>query len=409
MKRISYENLWKKINDFKPMIFISGPRQSGKTTLAKSIADNFTNSIYFNWDVLNDRKKLVENPYYYQETNRKDASKPLVILDELHKYSDWKNYLKGVYDRDSSNFSFIVSGSGRLDIYQKGGDSLAGRYLRFTLFPFTIGELSINKFPFAGFMDNPQLIPEPSVEASAHWSSLEKHSGFPEPFLKGENDFYKLWSSTYRNQVLREDIRDMAALRNFTDVEMLFSLLPSRVGSPLSMANLAGDLKVSFDSVRNWLELFERFYLVFRISPYSKKISRAISKEKKLYLYDYASISSGPAKFENMVALELLRTVSFWNDSGTGAFSLEYVRNREKLEVDFLIVKDEKPFLLVEAKLSDTDASPSLKYFQEVLGIPAVQLVKNTDACKLVQNGKHKILVSEATRWLASLPVQRDN
>ena len=406
MKRISYENLWRKINAFKPMIFISGPRQGGKTTLAKSIADEFTNSTYFNWDVRDDRSKLVENPYFYQEMNRHDASRPLVILDELHKYSDWKNYLKGVYDRDGANFAFIVSGSGRLDIYQKGGDSLAGRYLRFTLFPFTVGELTECKFPFVRFMEDPQLIPEPSTDASEHWASLEKYSGFPEPFLKGESDFYRLWSSSYGNQVLREDVRDMAALRNFTDVELLFSLLPSRIGSPLSMANLAGDLKVSFDSVRNWLELFERFYLVFRLSPYSRKISRAISKEKKLYLYDYAAIRSESARFENMIALELLRAVSYWNESGQGTFALHYVRNREKLEVDFLIVRDDEPFLLVEAKLSDTEVSPSLRYFQEILGIPAIQLVRNTDGCRLIQNGKHRILVSEATRWLAALPCQ---
>ncbi|MEA1900517.1 MAG: DUF4143 domain-containing protein, partial [Thermodesulfobacteriota bacterium] len=216
--------------------------------------------------------------------------------------------------------------------------------------------------------------------------------------------FHQIWSNTYRKQLLREDIRDLASLRSIENVEILFSLLPSRIGRPLSMASLARDIHVSFDSVRSWIEIFENFFMVFRIPPWSQKISRAITKEKKLYLFDYAGIESQAAKFENMVALELLRAISNWNDLGLGNFFLHYLRNREKEEVDFLLSNNHNPFLLIEAKLSDDHAAKSLIKFQKILNIPAVQLVNKSGICKLVSNNNLKIMIISADHWLSLLP-----
>jgi len=216
--------------------------------------------------------------------------------------------------------------------------------------------------------------------------------------------YYNIWSNTYKKQLLREDIRDLASLKKLEDVEVLFSLLPSKIGSPLSMASLSRDMHVSFDSVRNWIEIFENFFMVFRIPPWSRKISRAITKEKKLYLFDYAGIESPAAKFENMVALELFRAVSNWNDLGLGNFSLHYLRNRDKQEVDFLLSNNQKPFLLIETKLSDDHATKSLIKFQNMLKIPAVQLVNEGNTCKLVSNGNLKIMITSANHWLSLLP-----
>ncbi len=404
MRRLIYENIWKKLSAYKQMVFIAGPRQAGKTTLTQILAEDFTNSLYFNWDILEEKRKLIENPSFYEELHRNDNSVPLIIFDELHKYSHWKNYLKSVYDKDMGNYKFVVSGSGRLDMYQKGGDSLAGRYFIFYLWPFTLAELAGNNLSFEQFSSNFIKVHTRANQTQLIWNNLSQFSGFPDPYLNGTDHFYQIWSNTYKKQLLREDIRDLASLRSFENVEILFSLLPSKIGSPLSMASLARDINVSFDSVRNWIEIFENFFMVFRISPWSKKISRAITKEKKLYLFDYASIDSPAAKFENMVALELFRAVSNWNDLGLGNFSLHYLRNREKEEVDFLLSNNHNPILLIETKLSDDTAAKSLIKFQKVLNIPAVQLVNNNDICKIVSSGNLKIMIISADHWLSLLP-----
>ncbi|MEA2040602.1 MAG: ATP-binding protein [Thermodesulfobacteriota bacterium] len=403
-KRILYENIWERLSAHKQMVFIAGPRQAGKTTFTQILTEDFNNSLYFNWDILDEKRKLIERPFFYEEVHRKDNSVPLIIFDELHKYSNWKNYLKSVYDRDKGNYKFVVSGSGRLDMYQKGGDSLAGRYFIFYLWPFTLAELAGNNLMFEQFLSDPIEVRPPPNETQPIWNKLSQSTGFPDPYLDGTGEFYRIWSNTYRKQLLREDIRDLASIRSIEDVELLFSLLPSKIGSPLSMASLSRDIHVSFDSVRSWIEVFENFFMVFRIAPWTRKVSRAITKEKKLYLFDYAGIDSPAAKFENMVALELFRAVSNWNDLGLGNFSLHYLRNRDKEEVDFLISNNHNPLLLIETKLSDDYASKSLIKFQKILNIPAVQLVNEGDICKLVSNNNLKIMIISAAHWLSLLP-----
>ncbi|MBT3257754.1 MAG: ATP-binding protein [Deltaproteobacteria bacterium] len=404
IKRIPYEHIWERLSPHKQMVFIAGPRQAGKTVFTQRLAEYFTNSLYFNWDIIDEKRKLIENPSFYEEVHRKDSSQPLIIFDELHKYSDWKNYLKSVYDRDKGNYKFIVSGSGRLDMYQKGGDSLAGRYLMFYLSPLTLAELAGNRIAFEQFQSNPiEVRPAPN-DTRTLWQRLDQCSGFPDPYLDGTVEFYRIWSNAYRKQLLREDIRDLTSVRSIEDMEILFSLLPSRVGSPLSMAALSRDIGVSFDSVRNWIDLFETFFMVFRIAPWARKISRAITKEKKLYLFDYAGIDSRAGKFENMVALELFRAVSNWNDLGLGHFSLHYLRNKEKEEVDFLIAGNHKPMLLIETKLADADPAKSLRKFQKTLNVPGVQLVNRPGICKLVSNNNMTILIISADHWLSLLP-----
>jgi len=193
-------------------------------------------------------------------------------------------------------------------------------------------------------------------------------------------------------------------IRRMDDIEILFSLLPSKVGSPVSMNNLAQDLQVSFDTVKQWLRLFDHFYLTFRLSPWSKKITRSLLKERKLYIYNYPTISQGAFRFENMVAVELLRAVSQWNEHGWGDFSLHYLRDKDKREVDFLLAKDHRPVLLVETKFSDDSASENLKDFQSILALPAVQLVNKENVFKLITHDRQKVLIVTAHRWLSSLP-----
>ena len=404
MKRNLYLNIWADLIRAKSMVFLSGPRQAGKTTLARQISENFTNPLYFNWDLDANKKKLVENPSFFTSLERKDASLPLIILDEIHKYNHWKNYLKGIYDEFSGEYKFLVLGSGRLNVFQKGGDSLAGRYFLFNLWPLTLAELSNKRLSFKDFIHNPLAFTPPDSGVKDAWKQMSRLSGFPEPYLGGNEEDYRRWASTYRKQLIREDIRNMTQIKKIDPVEILFSMLPSRIGSPLSVLSLAQDIQVSPKAAQEWIKIFESFYLVFTLKPWTKKITRAITKERKLYLFDYAEIPDPAAKFENMVALELLRAVSNWNDLGLGHFSLHYLRNREKEEVDFLISENHKPILLVETKLSDGNVSKNLLKFQAALNIPAVQLVQNTETCRLISNGKQQILVTTATHWLPLLP-----
>lgn len=404
MIRKTYIELWKELSE-KPMIFISGPRQVGKTTISKEISKEFANSLYFNWDLILNKKKLIENPLFFTELERKDQSVPLIILDEIHKYKEWKNYLKGIYDQFFESYRFLVLGSGRLDIYQKGSDSLAGRYFSFNVWPFTISEISGNNMAFPDFIKNPLGGVKTGKKEDSIWRDLTMLSGFPEPFLSGREIRYKRWSSSYYKQIIREDIRDFNDVQMINDMELLFSLIPSRVGSPFSIDNLAGDLHVSHNTVKRWLDMFESFYLLFRISPWTNKISRAISKETKVYLFDYVLIESPAARFENMVALELAKSISIWNNLGYGDFKLHYVRNKEKEEVDFLISNKNIPFLLVETKFNDTNIAKPLKKFQNYLNIPAVQLVNHYDHFKKVPNCNCEILVAGAPNYLSLLPV----
>lgn len=383
---------------------MAGPRQAGKTTMARMIAESFTNTLYFNWDIPGHRVRLIEDPAFFTQVMRRDASAPLIVLDEIHKYRDWKNYLKGAFDEFHQDYRFLVSGSGRLDIYQQGGDSLAGRYLLFHLWPFTLAELGGKQRSIDDFWGDPlDMDMEDATRLSELWTGLTTLCGFPEPFLSASQRSYRRWSNTYSARVIREDIRDLTGVQAIRDVETLYHLLPSRVGSPLSVPSLSRDLKVAYNTVRSWLELFERFFLTLSIGPWTGKISRAIQKSRKTYIWDTPRIKDAGARFENQVALELWRAVHSWNEVGAGRFSLHFVKNREQQEVDFLIANEHEPLLLVEAKLNDPTPSAALRKFQTALSVPAVQLVSEGDSFRLLPNNGLKILVAPAWQWLSRL------
>ena len=387
------------------MIFLAGPRQAGKTTLCNIISRSFSNHVYFNWDIAEDRIHFFENIAFFTEVERTDSTLPLVVFDEIHKYKGWKNYLKGTYDQFHDQFQFLVSGSGRLDLYQKGSDSLAGRYFLFHLWPFTISELGEVNVTISSFLKDPfQICMKENLRHGKIWKKLSTLSGFPEPYLSGKETTYRRWSNTYSRQLIREDIRDLTGVKSIIGIETLYMLLPSKIGSPISAISLSRDLKVAYNTIQSWLSIFEIFFMTFSITPWTKKVSRAISKERKVYLWDTPRIKNDAARFENMVALELYRAVSAWNDMGYGAFSLHFIKNKEQQEVDFLISNDEEPFLLIEAKLSEKMPSKALVKFQNFLNVPAVQLHREGDGYRIIPNGHNKILVAPGFCWLSMLP-----
>jgi len=405
LKRQPYVHIWNRLSSEKRMVFLSGPRQVGKTTLGKMIAKDYTNSVYFNWDIPHNKAKLVSNPYFFEEMPRKDDSLPLVLLDEIHKYGRWKNYLKGVYDEFHESYQFLIMGSGRLDIFQKGGDSLAGRYFQFRLWPLSLGELAARSPSFSRFRQNPlRVSTEGTRKLEGIWRRLERFSGFPEPYLAAKATTFRRWSNTYSSRLIREDIRDLTGVRSVDGIETLYLLLPSKIGSPLSVTSLARDIGVSYNTVKTWLNVLQRFYMLFSIPTWTSRIARAISKETKVYLLNPALIDDPAPRFENMVALELLRAVSTWNDLGYGSFSLHFVRDRDKREVDFLIAERRKPILLIETKMSETQPAAELIRFQRRLNVPAVQLVNEGEEFRIMKKGRQKVLVAPAWQWLADLP-----
>ena len=400
-----YVKAWQDLAAEKAMIFLAGPRQSGKTTLAQMISERFVNRLYANWDNPEDRILLLEHPFFFQEIERHDRTAPFIIFDEIHKYRDWKNYLKGVYDRFHKEFQFLVSGSGRLDVYRKGGDSLAGRYYLFHLWPFTLAELSGVGQTLEDFRKAPlELQVEKEPERKEVWSALEQFSGFPEPYLGAKETSYRRWSNSYSQQLVREDIRDLTHIQAIGDLETLYHLLPSKVGAPLSIPSLSSTLKVSYNTVRNWLSAFERFFMIFSVTPWTRKISRAIQKERKIYLWDTARIKDPAARFENMVALELHRAVTLWSEMGWGTFSLHFIKNKEQQEVDFLVVDENKPFLLIETKLSENQPSPVLLKFQTLLKVPALQLTNRSGGYRKLANGDQQVLVAPSWHWFSAIP-----
>jgi len=403
--RSLYIHIWQELSAHKPMIFLVGPRQTGKTTLAHLISRTFPNHVYFNWDIADQRAEFLQRPAFFTTLERQDASTPLVVFDEIHKYKGWKNYLKGTYDQFHEAYRFLVSGSGRLDIYQKGGDSLAGRYFLFHLWPFTIAELADRNREMDSFLRDPmQMEMADRNNLQKIWQGLSELSGFPEPYLAGRKTNYRRWTNTYSRQLIREDIRDLTDIKSIADLETLYFLLPSRVGSPLSIPSLASDLKVSYNSVQSWLSVFELFFLTFTIGPWTRKIARAIQKERKTYLWDAPRIKEPGARFENMVAIELYRAVNGWNDMGYGAFSLHFIKNKEQQEVDFVIANDGEPVVLIEAKRTDVEPSKALRKFQDFIKTPAVQLVEEAGGYRLIPNGDQSILVAPACQWLSTLP-----
>lgn len=330
----------------RKMAFVGGPRQAGKTTLAlQMLGPKATEKhpAYFNWDDPRAAARLrrVELP----------AAESLLVFDEIHKYARWRNLVKGIYDVEKSKRRILVTGSARLDYYRKGGDSLANRYRYFRLHPFSLRELGTN----AG---------------SAELDALLRFGGFPEPLFRQDEVEHRIWQRDRISRVVREDLRDLEHVREVSLVEHLVDLLPPRVGSPLSVANLAGDLEVDHKTVERWLQILENMYVCFRVPPFGAPRVRAVKKERKLYLWDWSTVDDPGPRFENLVAAQLLKYCHFIEDTEGLQMELRYLRDTDKREVDFVVVRKRKPLFAVECKLSDRSADPALSYFAERTGIP---------------------------------------
>ncbi|MBI4398308.1 MAG: ATP-binding protein [Candidatus Omnitrophica bacterium] len=396
----------------RQMRFIAGPRQSGKTTLAKMfLREVGDEAFYYNWDTHPVIEKFRENPAFLKEdlfTLPKDEKKKLkhwVCFDEIHKMPQWKNILKGQFDTLEDQIQFIITGSARLDMFRRSGDSLAGRYFMFRLLPFNLFELTRFSSDILSFLPDPVQFIESRVssvrkKSKSVFKNLFDLNGFPEPFLNGEEKFITLWRRNYEDRLVRGDLRDLTRIEELENISRLIQLLPGRIASPLSVNSLAEDLSKSFDAVSNYLRALKLCFFLFEVPVYSKKISRSIKKEKKIYFYDWSLITDLGSRFENYIACELLSWLSFWHDSGLGDFELKYLRTRDGREIDFVLVKDAVPWLLIEAKMKTEPVGVHVFHYQKLLGdIPFIQLVCEENILKVCEN---KQFIISASRFLSA-------
>ena len=350
----------------KKMVFIGGPRQVGKTTLSKHILRESKGS-YINWDNAEHRESILK-----QEL----PPTKLWVFDEIHKYRGWRNYLKGLYDVFSKKHQILVTGSARLDLYRHGGDSLQGRYHYLRLHPLSVAELKIS--------------------SSKDFQSLLNLSGFPEPFFESSEIEARRWSREYRQRLIQEDVLGLERINDLSQLELLMMRLPALVGSPLSINALREDLQASHKAVSNWLNIFERLYAIFRISPLGAAKIRAVKKEQKHYQFDWSLVDDPAYRFENLVASHLLKWVHYLQDTQGRDIELRYFRDIDGREVDFIITEKKKILWAIECKWADAEISKSLKYFKARF--------LDCEAWQISATGKKDYLSQEGIRICPALP-----
>lgn len=344
----------------KKMVLLAGPRQAGKTTLAKTIAHEFASSVYLTYDRSEDRKIILDEAWL--------PSVELIILDEIHKMPKWKNYLKGVYDTKLPHQKILVTGSARLEVFNQVGDSLAGRYFLHRLMPLSPAECD-------------------KVSVTYTLDRFLERGGFPEPFLVQNAIDADRWRLQYVDSLLRVDVLDFENIHNLNAIRLVFELLRKRVGSPISYTSIAEDVAISPNTVKKYIQILEALYIVFRVSPFSRNIARSLLKEPKIYFFDNGLVQGDAgAKFENLIASCLLKHVFARIDYQAQNYALKYLHTKERQEVDFALVRDNQIEKMIEVKNADHSVNASLRYFYDKYKIPALQIVKELKREK-IDNG----------------------
>jgi hypothetical protein len=363
----------------RKIVLLTGPRQTGKTTLAKMLDKSFD---YFNYDHAEHRLSLMEKSW--------DRAKPLVIFDELHKMKNWKSWLKGIYDTEKIPPALIVTGSAKLDAYKKVGDSLAGRFFEFRLHPLDLKEIKRGLGP-----DN----------LEKKLDRLLTLGGFPEPYFENDESYYHRWKKSHLDIILKQDLIDLENVHQIISIETLIQLLKKKVGSPISYSSLAEDLQCSDKTIKRWLAILETLYVVFKVPPFHRNISRSILKAPKYYFYDTGQVNNERGmRLENLVACALLKEMHFREDCLGEKWNLYFLKNKDGREIDFLITKNEKPALMLEVKWSDAGRSPNFSFFEKYLaGTKKIQVVKELKREKTYPDA---VEIRIAQNWLSEMHLE---
>lgn len=356
----------------KSMVLLSGPRQCGKTTLAKSLLATIPGGVYLNYDQTKDRKRIQAQDW--SEDTR------LLVLDEIHKKKSWKTFLKGIFDTKPVLLQMLVTGSARLELFQRSGDSMFGRYHQWRLHPFCLAEDPLHLSP------------------SARFERQLERGGFPFPYLEDSADEVQRWRNQRWLTLLREDLRDLESVKNVQAIELLAELLKSRAAGMLSYSNLAEDVEVAPKTIKSWVQILEKLYLIHLVRPYSGSIKRALSKTPKVYFLDPGDLldQSLGARVENLIALNLLKRCHYIEDAYGDALELMYIRDKEEREVDFVITYKRRPVALLEVKTSAQEPSPSLIYFRDRLRVShVIQLHTESGSKMRIKNGVRILAAQE--------------
>jgi hypothetical protein len=377
----------------RKMVLLSGPRQCGKTTLVRRIAGE-QRGLYLNWDDAADRRAIQRMAF--------DLAHPLWVFDELHKFRRWRNFLKGLYDTHHAGHRLLVTGSARLDLYGRGGDSLQGRYFAHHLHPLTGSEIAGR--PLVALDELPDLPGEPLPHDVL--DALLVLGGFPEPFLTGSQKEAARWRLGYGERLVQEDLRTLEQVREIERVELLFDRLGAVAGGILSINSLREDLEVAFETVRSWVAILERLDAIVRIPPYGAPRIKSVKKEQKLYFWDWARAESEAARFENLIAMHLLRLVHWARDVEGEKLELRYFRTRMGHEVDFLLLRSGRPWLAIEVKLAEQELDAGLRYLLQRAAVPhAFQVHLHAGRERRVPDvGRSHVRHVSAARLLANLP-----
>ncbi len=359
----------------KKMVILTGPRQIGKTWLAKRIMTHYCHPQYLNFDNFDDAR-IIRNQSW-------NHSADLLVFDEIHKLPDWKTFIKGVFDSKQPHTSILLTGSSRLDTFRQSGESLAGRYFHYRLHPFSVKELAT--------FDSPD-------EAL---SRLMQYGGFPEPLLENSEIHATRWRRQYYTDLVREDVLDFSRIHEINTIRLLVELLRERVGSPVSCRSIGQDLQAAPNTIRKYIDILESLYIIFLVRPHHANLARAILKEPKVYFYDTGHVKGGDGiKLENACAVCLLKHVQFLQDTRGESLSLRYLRTKESHEVDFAVCRDDQIDTMIEVKLNDNRPDSGLIYLTKKVHPPtSLQLVRNLRQEESCQG----ISIVSAAHWLAGL------
>lgn len=373
MQRLYEQLIQHHFLENRQMVFLAGPRQVGKTTLSKMIGQSVSHFYYLNWDNTDHQRIILAGPAQvvaYFNIQTMTESPGIIIFDELHKYSRWKQFLKGFFDTYGDLIKILVTGSAKLDVYKKIGDSLMGRYFLYRIHPFSVAEMISPSF-------QDTELKKPLAISNELFQQLIEYGGFPEPLLKANKRFYTRWSRLRYDQTFHEDIRNLIQVHEIAQLEMLAAILKNQAGALVNFSNLAQAITVSTPTIKRWINSLSAFYYCYTVRPWFKNVTRALVKQPKIYLWDWSEISDLGARLENFIASHLLKAVHFWTDSGLGDYGLYFLRDKEQREVDFLVTKNGDPWFLVEVKHSkNAGINPSLHHFQKQTGAPhAFQVV----------------------------------